>query len=371
MNRSASLRDILIALNAAPRLGRESVCRLAAHLDAWLESGAEEPAQQLGISSEQLREARRVAARATIEANAEQQNAEQRRVRMLTRLDAEYPRPLFELALPPPVLYVKGRLPAAPGVAIVGSRKADAYGLAVASSFARELAASGLAVVSGLAPGVDAAAHQHSLLAGGATVAVLGCGIDFPYPRDHQRLAAAIGEEGALLSEFPLGTAPRSWHFPVRNRVIAALSFGTLVVQAGVRSGSLITARYALELGREVYAVPGSIFCDLSRGTHALVRDGAQIVERTTDLLETLPLAIQEPLRRNVAARRPPRDDEKPPPTGFLATVLAAVAAEERSADDIAALLEVSIEAALPALLELELGGQIRRCAGSKYVRVE
>ncbi|MEQ8660296.1 MAG: DNA-processing protein DprA [Gammaproteobacteria bacterium] len=199
-----------------------------------------------------------------------------------------YPARLATIAAAPLVLFVEGNaaLLEAAQVAIVGSRKATGQGLRVAREFAAGLAGAGFAVTSGLALGIDAAAHQGALEAGGATLAVVGCGIDRVYPARHRALAATIGATGAVVSEFALGAAPARHHFPQRNRLIAGLSLGTVVVEAAARSGSLSTALHALDQGREVFAVPGSILNPQARGCHALIKQGAKLTECLADVLE-------------------------------------------------------------------------------------
>ena len=208
--------------------------------------------------------------------------------------DPDYPDLLRRAPNPPLALFVEGDplLLWRPGVAIVGSRAPTAGGRDNAAQFARCFAASGLAVVSGLASGIDAAAHEATLAAGSATVAVLGSGIDMPYPRSNARLHARIASEGAVVSEYPPGTPARREQFPSRNRIVAGLTLGTLVVEAAYRSGALITARVAAESGREVFAIPGSIHNPMARGCHRLLRDGAQLVESPDEVIAALgPLA--------------------------------------------------------------------------------
>ena len=204
--------------------------------------------------------------------------------------DADYPSQLREIADPPTLLYVHGRRDALrhQQLAIVGSRNPTPTGAQNASAFARVLAAQGLTITSGLALGVDGAAHRGALAAEGTTIAVAGTGLDSLYPARHRELAQAIAERGALVSEFPIGTPPRAGNFPVRNRLISGLSIGVLVVEAALESGSLITARLAAEQGREVFALPGSIHSALSRGCHALIRQGAKLVETVDHIWEEL-----------------------------------------------------------------------------------
>ncbi len=209
---------------------------------------------------------------------------------IVTLADTVYPRLLLEIADPPPLLYAAGRLEllGRPALAIVGSRNATAQGTRNAEQFAQAFSAAGLTIVSGLALGIDAAAHRGGLAGEGATIAVLGTGVDVTYPRQNAELATRIAREGLLLSEFPLGSAAAAHHFPRRNRLISGLAQGCLVIEAALASGSLITARAAAEQGREVFAVPGSIHSPLSKGCHALIKQGAKLVESAGDVLAEL-----------------------------------------------------------------------------------
>lgn len=364
-----SSRELLIAVNAAPRISRPAVCRLAQELPRWSES-AEPPdvlAAAVGIPKAQMERALAVRETATLMAAREEAEAGKLGARIVLRDEPAWPAGLAQLSLPPPVLYVLGEIPAGPALSIVGSRRSDAYGTEVAETFARALAACGVTIVSGFARGIDAAAHRGALAAdGGRTVAVLGCGLGVDYPTGHAKLAQEIAARGALVSELPCGTAPRAWHFPVRNRVIAALSAGILVVQATPRSGSLITARHALELGREVYAVPGRIFDERSLGPHALLRDGARLVQHPQDLLDDLrPGAPPSgPLFTEPAPALPD------PPDGLPRQILALLSPGSfQVPEDLAARAEVPVDQALGALLELELGGWVKRMPGPVYGR--
>lgn len=215
-------------------------------------------------------------------------------VRLVTRADAEYPVNLTHLHDPPPFLYVHGAF--VPGdrvaIAIVGSRTPSAYGRGVARELAQGLAEKGVTVVSGLARGIDAEAHQATLAAGGRTIAVLGSGVDVIYPSEHRTLAKEVTASGALVSEFALGSQPDAVHFPYRNRVISGLSLGAVVVEATEKSGSLITARCALDQNREVFAVPGNITASRSRGPHRLIKEGAKLVESIDDILSEIAPAL-------------------------------------------------------------------------------
>ncbi len=219
--------------------------------------------------------------------------------RVVTFLDEEYPASLKDISDPPVLLYLAGQLPQQIdcGVAIVGARRASLYGLQIAERFAIQLAELGVPVISGLARGIDGAAHQGALRAGGTTVGVLGCGLDIVYPSEHALLYQQIKAKGCLISEFPFGTPPISYNFPRRNRIVSGLSLGVVVVEANVKSGALVTAGLALEQGREVFAVPGRIDSDMSDGPHALIKQGAKPVLSIQDILEELPVQVIKPVQ--------------------------------------------------------------------------
>ncbi len=209
---------------------------------------------------------------------------------IITYHDPNYPVLLAQLPDPPPLLYIHGSvdLLSEPQLAMVGSRNPSSSGQQTAVDFARHLASAGLVITSGLALGIDSACHQGALDANAPTIAVMGTGLDRVYPARHRELAKRIAEQGSLVSEFPIGTSPQPGNFPQRNRIISGLSLGTLVVEAAIRSGSLISARYALEQGREVFAIPGSIHNPLARGCHHLIREGAKLVETAQDVIDEL-----------------------------------------------------------------------------------
>ena len=282
----------------------------------------------------------------------------------VTWASPDYPVRLLDLPDPPPALWVRGD----PGwwhgtaVALVGSRACTNYARTVAGQLAEALSARGLVVVSGLARGVDAAAHAGALAGGGGTVAILGSGADIVYPPEHEGLAAAVAGRGALVSEFVPGTSPRPAWFPRRNRLIAALCRAVVVVEAGERSGSLITARCAAEQGRDVLAVPGSILGPHNRGGHALLRDGARVVMHVDDILDEL----------GMAGGRPALDPVTGAPSGATDTdpVLAALhVSEARDLDDVVARSGVPATTALARLLELELAGAVVRSPGGRFAR--
>ena len=274
--------------------------------------------------------------------------------------DAAYPAALTAIADPPPMLWMRGRVESLsrPAVAIVGSRAGSAYALSVAEQLATDLAAAGLVVVSGLARGVDSAAHRGALT-GGATVAILGSGVDVIYPREHTDLARQIAQDGAVVSELVPGTPPQQQFFPRRNRIISGLSRAVVVIEASEKSGSLITARCALEQGRDVLAVPGNVLSGRNRGAHALLRDGARIVESAEDVLEELGMA-------GVPGRSSGSSESKPDP------VLDALTAGEASdLDEIAERSGLSPSRLLPRLFELELQGRVARVGGGRFMRVD
>lgn len=284
---------------------------------------------------------------------------------VVTLADAAYPRALLDLSDPPLVLYVKGQLGAlgGPAIAMVGARSATVQGTEDARRFARVLSGAGLTVVSGLALGIDGAAHEGALegaLEGaGGTVAVIGTGADLVYPARHRDLAHRIAAHGAIVSEFALGMPGRSHHFPQRNRIIAALARGVLVVEAAARSGSLITARLAAEMGREVYAIPGSIHAPLSKGCHLLIRQGAKLVETAQDVLEELGMAGD--------AARP----VAPAPMPALDDVLGLTLTHDPvTLDALCARTALPPEQVVASLLTLELAGSVERLPGNVYRRV-
>lgn len=279
---------------------------------------------------------------------------------ILTLADAAYPRALLEIADPPTLLYVRGNpaLLQKRGLAMVGSRNATPQGLQTAEAFAKALASQGQCIISGLALGIDAAAHRGALAAHGETVAVIGTGADRIYPARNKALALAIVEQGAVVSEFPLGTPALAANFPRRNRIISGLSRGVLVVEAAPESGSLITARLAAEQGREVFAIPGSIHSPVARGCHKLIKQGAKLVETAADVLEELGNYVDLPLPR----LDPAQVEDNP--------LLAALGHDPCSLDDLAERTGLHAGQLLPELLILELSGQIAPLPGNRYQRL-
>jgi DNA processing protein len=233
-------------------------------------------------------------ARPHISLDAELGKLEQYKVKVVTWNDPAYPPRLKEIDTCPPLLYVRGSLlpEDESSIAVVGTRRASVYGWQATEEIVADLAQNKITVVSGLARGIDSVAHRAALEAGGRTIAVAACGVDMVYPSDHVSLARQIMERGALISEFPLGTRPKAEHFPLRNRIMSGMSLGVLVVEAGERSGALITAHLAVEQNREVFAVPGSIFSPASKGTNALIQEGAKLARNCADILEELNLTM-------------------------------------------------------------------------------
>lgn len=283
---------------------------------------------------------------------------------VVTLADEGYPRLLLEIADPPPLLYAQGRveLLQRPGLAIVGSRNGSAQGERNAEEFAKALSGAGLTVISGLALGIDAAAHRGGLAGTGSTIAVLGTGIDLVYPQRNAALAAEIAQRGLLLSEFPLGTPAAAHNFPRRNRLISGLGRGCLVIEAALASGSLITARLAADQGREVFAVPGSIHSPLSKGCHSLIKSGAKLVECADDVLSELS-----------GFRAAARADVTDPvtPAAEAAGLLAFMGHDPVDVDALCERAGLSADQVASELLRLELDGRVTALPGGLFQRLE
>jgi DNA processing protein len=291
--------------------------------------------------------------------------------RLVLVSDAEYPTLLRAIDLPPPFLLVRGELlrEDALGVAIVGSRRGSPYGLRVAERLGADLSARGVTVVSGLARGIDTAAHRGALDAGGRTLAVLGCGVDVLYPPENGRLAREVAQAGAVVSQFPMGTPPLAHHFPARNRLIAGLTLGTVVVEAAERSGALITARLAGELGREVYAVPGNVSAQGSQGTNGLIRDGARLIQGWEDVVAEWPSDLRGALRPVLASEPSGCGEAAERPAPGASALLALLGEEPVAIDTLVEQSRLPSGQASAELIELELRGLVRRVAGQRYVR--
>jgi len=297
-------------------------------------------------------------------------------VATLDLADEHYPAWLRAIPDPPPVLYCDGSLE--PGdrqaVAIVGSRQATPYGLRVTDDLARELSRLGFTIVSGFARGIDAAAHRAALASGGRTVAVLGCGLDVDYPSGHASLRTEIAGSGAVLTEFAPGTAPFATNFPRRNRIISGLALGVVVVEAAEDSGSLITARLALEQGREVFAVPGPIDAPTSRGPHGLLKQGAKLVETVDDIveellsqLETMRTPLSQDFVATGAGRRRPFAPKPPDLSPEEQVVLRVIGREPRHLDDLTEQSRLPAAEVTRILLGLELKALVHQLPGQQY----
>ena len=297
----------------------------------------------------------------------------ERNIRILSVLDPDYPKNLSSIYDPPLILYVKGAfiVEDEAAIAIVGSRYPSAYGIKTAGRFASELAERGITIVSGFARGIDGEAHRGALRAKGRTIAVLGCGLDVVYPKEHASLHEAILSSGALVSEFPLSTSPQAFNFPRRNRIISGLSQGVLVVEAGQKSGSLITARVAAEEGREVYAIPGPIDSMTSSGTNQLIRDGAKLTIGPEDILEDLAPQIRaclnswqpicEALRSETPVARTEEEESHD-------SVVKLLGDKPLSLDEITISLGENPAQIRSRLTQLELKGAVKRIFGGSYI---
>ena len=326
---------------------------------AW--KAAAEDLRDAGLGAKTI--GRLLALRADIDVDLLWQRAESQGVRILTSEDDDYPPRLREIEQPPPVLFIRGdwRKEDELAVAVVGTRRMTAYGRQITEQLAGHLAANGITVISGLARGVDEVAHVAALAAGGRTAAVLGSGVDRIYPPENRALAAKIIASGALLTDYPLGTPPESSNFPPRNRIISGLSMATIVVEAGETSGALITAEFAAEQGRDVFAVPGSILAPQSKGTNKLIQSGALPLLSPDDVLQGLHLKHAGEHRD--ARRILPVDEVE-------SKVLTVLGSEPLHVDDIRSQTGLAIERISAALVMMELKGMVRQVAGMQYVAV-
>jgi DNA processing protein len=350
-----------IGFNKVPGIG---AARLQALLDAFgdPETAWQAPAdalRQAGLDRRSL--ANLLKARTELNLDAEVARLDSADVRVITWNDPDYPPNLRQIFNAPPLLYVRGRIEKQDewAVAVVGTRRASVYGKEAARMIASGLAKAGVTVVSGMARGIDTLAHRTCLDAGGRTVAVLGCGVDVAYPRENARLADEIAERGALVSEYALGAPPEASNFPPRNRIISGLTLGTVVIEAGQRSGALITADFAAEHGREVFAVPGNVFARGSRGTNELIQQGAKLVVNVTDVLEELNLTmVSEQVQ--VRAAIPENETE--------ALLLNHLSGEPLHVDRLSRTVQLPIAQVSSTLALMELKGMVRQVGGMNYV---
>ncbi|HET9575543.1 MAG TPA: DNA-processing protein DprA [Nitrospira sp.] len=296
---------------------------------------------------------------------------ERKQIDVRTILDSSYPTRLRMIPDPPPVLYVSGTLNQSDelAVAVVGARRATASGRLVTESLANGLAGAGLTIVSGLARGVDAAAHRGALAAGGRTIAVLGCGIGQTYPPEHERLRHEIEERGAILSELPFDAPPHSGHFPRRNRIISGLSLGVVVTEATIDSGSLITARLAAEQGREVFAVPGFVKSETSRGTNALIKEGAALIECAQDVIDAIAPQLEPELRARLSC--PSREKQTGDRFGNQERlVYDALSYDPLTVDHLVEQTGLPVSSVMVSLLSLELRQRVRQLPGQRYLKL-
>lgn len=304
-----------------------------------------------------------ITVRKQIDLDRVMKNLEAKGVKVLTIQDNDYPRRLKEINQPPPVLYIKGSVNVEDdwAVAIVGTRRVTPYGRQVANEIAQFLAQNGVTVVSGLARGVDAIAHQSAIRAGGRTIAVLGSGVDVIYPPEHSRLAGEISAQGAILSDYALGTKPDGINFPPRNRIISGLSLATIVVEAGETSGALITAEFAVEQGKEVFAVPGSILTPQSEGTNRLIEQGARPLLKMSEILDVLKLE-QIPEKQNSRKQFPLNPTET--------KLLQSLSQDPVHVDEVSRNSGLPISEVSATLTMLELKGMVSQVGGMKYVAI-
>ncbi len=360
-----------LRLHLTPGLGPRLYGALVEHFGAAseaVEASGSALAEVHGIGRAGARRLR--AALDEVDAEAEHAAAKAAGVTLLYRGTPEYPLALSYLTDAPPVVYLKGTIEPtdAQAIGIVGMRRCSLYGSEQAEHLAGGLARTGFTVVSGLARGIDAAAHAGAMAAGGRTLAVLGNGLGTVYPPEHRKLAEAVVERGALVSEFPMDAGPRAEHFPRRNRILAALSLGIVVVEAGRRSGAIITARLAAELGKEVFAVPNRVDAPGAAGVHALLRDGAALVECVADVLEAFPDLevepaegedIQEQTELALKAKVSPEE----------ARLLEGLDGDPVAVDDLVSRTGLASHQVSAALTLLELKGQVKALPGGRFVR--
>lgn len=353
-----------VAFGRVPQIGRARFSLLEEHFSSVEEAWKASPAdlQHAGLSGSTL--SALLAARDSIEPEAELERLERANVQPLTWHDEAYPARLKEIYDKPPILYVRGELTNSDEycVALVGTRRATAYGRQAAEELAKGLASNGVTVVSGLARGIDTIGHRSTLAAGGRTIAVLACGLDTVYPPENLRLAHEIAEQGALVSDYALGTQPQSQFFPRRNRIMVGLSLGVLVVEGDVKSGALITARQALDENREVFAVPGSIYSPTFRGTNWLIQHGqAKLVTGVEDVLEELNLTMAE--HQMEVRELLPADESE-------ASLLKLLSAEPIHIDEVRRESGLAIDTVSSTLSTMELKGMVREVGTMNYVKV-
>jgi DNA processing protein len=350
-----------VGFSLIPRIGRVKLSKLESQFGNMEEAWRAGPAELTNAGLDKGSVNAVVSWRPKISLESEMERLGRQGIKAFTFHDPEYPARLKQIYDYPPILYVKGSLLPQDEwcLAVVGTRKATVYGRQAAEEIAADLARNKITIVSGLARGIDSIAHRSALEAGGRTIAIFGCGLDIVYPAENASLAQSIVDNGALLSEFPLGTEPRRENFPLRNRIMSGLSLGVLVVEAGDTSGAMITARLALEQNREVFAVPGSILSPSSRGTNNLIQEGAKLIRDYTDILEELNLravAHQIELKEVI----PASDTES--------LLLKQLSAEPVHIDEVCRGSGLPIATVSSTLAMMELKGMVRQVGTMNYI---
>ncbi len=350
-----------VGFTLIPGIGRARFSRLEQYFGK-LEQAWQASATELEVAGLDARTIKAIMVhRPKLSLDAEMEKLERYKVTVLTWKDESYPSRLKEIYDPPPVLYVRGSLVPEDdwSLAVVGTRRPTYYGREVTEQIVSDLARNKITIASGLAKGIDATAHRTALDSGGRTIAVFGCGLDIVYPSDHVKLAREIMERGALVSEFPLGTRPKAENFPRRNRIMSGLSLGVLVVEAGEGSGALITAGLALEQNREVFAVPGSVLSQASRGTNRLIQEGAKLVRWADDILEELNLTM---------AMQQVEVKELLPTTETESLILQCLSSEPTHIDEVGHQSRLPIAMVSSTLSMMELKGMVKQVGGMNYI---
>jgi DNA processing protein len=357
-------------LKSVPGIGNHLMKRLIDRFqspEAVLQADLQALSQIEGLTRRQAEKLKRH--RLPAQAEAELAKIQRSEFEVITYLDPQYPRLLREIADPPPLLYLYGQIePDAGYVAMVGSRNATGYGIETTLNLSADLANLGLTIVSGMALGIDTAAHEGALRSSGRTVAVLGSGLDQVYPAANRRLFHRIAETGAVVTEFAMNARPEAHHFPLRNRIISGMSLGVVVVEASTKSGSLITARLANEQNREVFAVPGSIQSFKSTGTHTLIKTGAKLVENARDVIEEIMPRLKAAPPDRVLNQQPD-PARNPHLTEKESEVLKGLAVYPVHIDELQQRLSISGSELLGVLLTLELKGVVRQLPGKYFAR--
>jgi DNA processing protein len=354
-------RAYVFAFSRVKGIGPVRLRMLQSYFGSLADAWAAEPGALMAAGLDTKSIHALLAARADMQPEAELARYDHGDIRAITWDDPDYPKLLRQISDPPPAIYVRGTLTEADAwaVSLVGTRHPTVYGREVAESLACELAQNHITVISGMARGIDAYAHQAAIKAGGRTVAVLGCGVDVVYPPEHRKLAQQIVEHGALVSDYPPGTQPEAMNFPPRNRIISGMSLGVVVVEADERSGALITSDFAAEQGREVFSVPGNIFNKASRGTNMLIQKGAKLVLGASDILEELNLSM---VTSHVAAQ------EVAPENDVERLLMSRLSHDPVLTDELVQALNLPVEVVTSTLALMELKGMIRQATGTSYV---